>query len=723
MIKSPNNHEIGANQEDVNILRSTEESTIESRTKKNFPKVIRNLDILIEDNIENDDVFSDSINDFNGNSYTLPPSAKDLERSKSALPDYELILGQESKLEILRTQYLEQYHPESEARAELLYKKDMVDHYVLGRLRSNNASDFINSNGFKNYASYIISTARAKTQVVNGKKYFPELTTNPVLSIPEYRKLILSKLKNPADTQIIFERLNRSEAEYKDELNKINDKLETSKKVSQDELDTVGDFLYSGRDFEKPIAKNFACYLYNNVEGGDNIKSSTQIGGALANYFAYKNTLDERLRERRFLMANKYGWDQQKNAARDAGVGLSTSEFSILSQELVAKMSLTSDEGLKKSRPDTIRDLYSLMLVSYHELTHDYQKLMMADGSKNTSAMSYILHRLLMKNRSDCFPILDRDLNPALDEAGNKKMGGYYAANHDNDEIEIEADEKAWRQCRVFIAEHERNYPPNDKDKSKHDKAFAHWSKCLDNTSDIEARRAFTLKIDENGNKMPYIQYDLQQAGKAIQNNPDSLSMYPQLAAYFNEYGKIKPQTFFNEELASISFNGFDDTTDNFGVEIATYALMTNTATKEIISYVQDKNIQLSESQVNRCLYNLYNTLHQNVLKVRGIKGVDFDTYSETRAHGKDTSVKDIKEYHLKQYLFQLLSCTYIAENLRNRYPQFDKNIDHLEKTYFTSYFDELKMDVNLTPQYIKNVKDAYLKSNNVFLKKLTEKM
>ena len=77
----------------------------------------------------------------------------------------------------------------------------------------------------------------------------------------------------------------------------------------------------------------------------------------------------------------------------------------------------------------------------------------------------------------------------------------------------------------------------------------------------------------------------------------------------------------------------------------------------------------------------------------------------------------------MKQYLFQLLSCTYIAENLRNRYPQFDENIDHMEETYFTSYFDELKMDVNLTPQYKKNVKDAYLKSNNVFLKKLTEKM
>ena len=102
---------------------------------------------------------------------------------------------------------------------------------------------------------------------------------------------------------------------------------------------------------------------------------------------------------------------------------------------------------------------------------------------------------------------------------------------------------------------------------------------------------------------------------------------------------------------------------------------------------------------------------------------MNFDTYSETGAHEKNTSVEDIKEYHLKQYLFQLLSCTYIAENLRERYPQFDKNIDHMEETYFTSYFNELKMDVNLTPQYIKNVKNAYLKSNNVFLKKLTEKM
>ena len=658
-----------------------------------------------------DDVWGGPSGEFD--EYDEPDSASSLEKSKVRIPKYEEILSNPDTLKIASEHYLGQYQKNSKSRADILSCKDLLDHYVLGQLSGDNAKDFIKSAQFKNYSSYIVSTARQKVQIINGKKYYPELATNPVLSNPEYLRLVISELQPADQANIIVNNLNENKNRYKGFLKTIEKRLENGAVVSQGELDIVGDYLYSSGDYDDGLAKTFACYLFNEARERQDLTSSTQIGGALANYFAYKDTLDDRLKERRIIISNYAGWDNEKKTLRSVNTGVSTRNYCVLEQNKINEMSLSSEEGLSKSRPETITDLYSLMLVSFHELTHDYQKFMMNDGKDNSSAMAYILNNVLRSNKSECFPKVDKNLNKVLDENGNEVKTGYYQANHDSDEIEIQADEEAWRQCRRFIHEHEKQYYWSKKDENGNKRASDHWFKCKENEQEVRVRRAFALKVDENGQEMPYIQYDIEQLGKRIGEDPGIAKRYPQLKEFFDGAGHIRPDIFFNRRIASVDIDTIDTITDDFGVEIATYALMDKTNVKSIISYIQNPNNHLNEAQIVRCITNLWNVLHQDALKTRPLKKINFDNYSDTKTRGKNTSIKDLKKSYLKQYLDQLYNCTHIAEIIRDRYPQYGSLIDREEQVYFISYYNELANGVGLEPAYSEKTKNRYMKTKN----------
>jgi len=653
------------------------------------------------------------------NAYEEPESARDLEKSKARIPKFEKILSSPNLLKEARKNYLEQYQPKSEARADILSCKDLLDHYVVGQLSGENANSFTNSDQFKNYASYIMETARQKSITINGAKFYPELATNPVLNNPNFRKLVVKAEKPEDEAGKMLGMLAKNEAGYRGYLKIIGERLENRSKVSQGELDIVGDYLYAGRDFDSGLAKQFACYLFNGTKQRNDLHSSTQIGGALANYFAHEDTLDDRLKDRRIIVANNSGWDDRVKQPKPVRTGVSTRDYCALEQNKVNALSLSSTEGLNKSRPETIADLYSLMMVSFHELTHDYQKMMMTDGKDNTGAMASILNSILRTNPSECFQVVDKNLHAVLDENGNEVKSDYYRANHDSDEMEIQADEEAWRQCRQFIHKHEVRYSWDKKDKDTSERASKHWSQCLDNAQEVRARRAFALKVDENGQEMSYIQYDIEQLSRSIKGNPGLLKEYPQLSKFFDKVGSIKPDIFFDKEIANIDYGAIDAMTDDFGVEIATYALMSSTDVNNILSYIQNPNNDLSEKQIKRCLNNLWNVLHQDALKTRPLKNINFDNYSETKTRGKYTSKGGLQESYLKQYLHQLFNCTHIAEVLREKYPQAGDIIDHNEQVYFISYYDELAKGVNLPPDYSKAVKNSFLRTKNTSLQQI----
>ena len=118
-----------------------------------------------EENNENiDDVWGSPGNEYD--EYGEPDSASSLEKSEVRIPKYEKILSNPDLLKTTSRNYLEQYQSESKSRADILSTKDFLDHYVVGQLSGANAKDFIKSDQFKNYSSYIIDTARQKVQII-----------------------------------------------------------------------------------------------------------------------------------------------------------------------------------------------------------------------------------------------------------------------------------------------------------------------------------------------------------------------------------------------------------------------------------------------------------------------------------------------------------------------------------------------------------------------------
>lgn len=146
---------------------------------------------------------------------------------------------------------------------------------------------------------------------------------------------------------------------------------------------------------------------------------------------------------------------------------------------------------------------------------------------------------------------------------------------------------------------------------------------------------------------------------------------------------------------------------------------MDSSNVKNILSYIQNPNNNLGNGQVMRCVSNLWNVLHQDALKTRPLKNTNFDNYADTKTRGKNTSIGDLRESYLKQYLHQLFNATYIAEVLRDRYPEVGDKIEHQEQIYFISYYNELARDVSLDSTYSEKVKNRYLKTKNSALSQI----
>lgn len=245
----------------------------------------------------------------------------------------------------------------------------------------------------------------------------------------------------------------------------------------------------------------------------------------------------------------------------------------------------------------------------------------------------------------------------------------------------------------------------------------------MDNEQTVRARRTFALKVDENGREMPYIQYDIQQLEKSIKEDPEIIKEFPQLAEFFDNTGHIKPEIFFDKDIASVDISTGNNNTDNFGIEIATYALMDNSDIQNILSYIRSPHNNLSFFQIRRCLTNLWNTLRQNKLRTRPLEHIDFDSYSYTATRGKNSNINSLRQSYLKQYLHQLYNATYIAENLRSKYPKADHAINREEQVYFISYYGELTKGINLEPAYAKMVKDLYTRTNNPALQQIATQL
>ena len=607
------------------------------------------------------------------------------------------------------TEYVHQYERGSDVSAINLSYKERLDDYVMAQLSGDNAEAFQQSEAFQNYARVALWIAQNRTKPTKIKTLYPELVTNPVLRDARTREMVLRGFYTEKSLDISRDRINQNIEDYNKALASVERNIDGRKRLSQTQIDVLSDYIYAGRNYDDGRAKKLAEYCFNEIEQGDGLEASVPMIGALANYFAKNYTIDEEVCKR-----SKIFIADRSRKASDLSVGVSTDIGCILEKNHFLEMSLTSDESLHKSRTNRSNDLYRLMMVTFHEVTHDHQRFSLARGEDTPSAMAYATNQVLRRD-TGCIPVVNI-------ETGEEKKVGYYQANHDSDEIEIDADEEAWRQCRMFLAGHCKRYGERLGDKDVMVRFWERRGRCVENEKEVRARRAFTRKKDRNGDLVNPIYYDVDSLSGKIGNEPAILNRFPIFKKYFEDDGSLKLSLMYDTRVAASDQEGFDTRTDNMGVEFGTYMVGEHEQAKRMVDFINQNGAALSKKQCERLIYNMYNVLHQSVLQLRDLEEVNFENYDETRTR-MDSTPEEIKDAILFSYLRRLYNCTWISERLRAVHPELAETIDKHENGYFSSYYAELARSGSVDRERVGRIVDSYERTQNPSLMKVAAQM
>jgi hypothetical protein len=528
------------------------------------------------------------------------------------------------------------------ADANYLAFKESLDHYVMKRLI--NDPKFIDTKEFQNYLHYALRTSNNKELRATDKySVYPELITNPVFRNDEIRNKIFNKYLSKEQING-FERLR---VYSKKVVDYVFEEMKNNHRLTQDLINIAADYIYSSKDFSNDKGEIFSKYILNNAKEL-NIKCNAAIGGAFTTIFGQYFDLDDDVKNSRFFIAN-YDSKNKTNIAHSSG----QFKYCVFSKDVIDKLSLTNCESLLKSRSMKNYDIYWLMFVSFHELTHQHQGYDNDKGKFTTSGISCAIKRILNKHM------------PKRNNNGREICD--YNVNHDSDETEMEADEEGWRQTRKFIHQmvNHDNRRYIDEKGEEQDK----WVLAFDNEKVVRARRAFTVKqdvdtyFDKTSSGMYYAYYDLMHLERIMKEHPEERNNNEILKRLFNSDGSLNVidilsyDLYRNSQKDQMSWNS----SNNAGLEIGTYVV--NHKWKEVLDTI-DKGYIKTKKQAFDIGNNMYHIIHENVLKVRDFDkiateeskkrkydGIDVSQYDETKVRFdlKDPNLsKRLHEYYFK---------------------------------------------------------------------------
>ena len=524
----------------------------------------------------------DFIYDFSENkyNYVLPQNS-----TPGTQPSSSEIILKESRLKEIADAYIHQY--DNPTYLETLAFKESLDHYILRKLHT--STDFKNSAAFKSYCKYlryIIINRRGE-----GNRCL-ECNTNALLNDPEGRKIFLSMFDNTFRAE--FEKVKKANDVL---FEQIFSKMKRNEHLSQQEMNYLGDYLYTNRAISQDIHKEYVKYLISEMQNNPQISSSPQIVAGFISYMPKKfgrgcedrrifftngmanstgryiiSELDTIQREDINLPKNKKRI--QINTAYSSG-GLKC--ISIGNQN--CQLDLRSDQSLFKSRGFKQKDLYWMAMVCFHELTHQYQKNQIKNPRFNSSGFSQIVR--MLTTRED------------------------YSNNHDNYEIEIEADETSWEMMSKLILEAQ-------KDRRKAEEQF---SRCILNKKAVYGRRTFTTKRGYDDNK--YFKHDMELIHQKLED-PNELAYFqknqktiPMMQMAFTETGEINSSILFEANIASNDEAGVS--ANIMGSELAAYILTEKYSS--VVDYI--KNNDLTEANALHLLQNIYGAYHTEKTYIR----------------------------------------------------------------------------------------------------------
>lgn len=561
---------------------------------------------------------------------------------------YLKYLSNRNALKEIADAYINQYHnPTYDCTIAF---KESLDHYILKQIKSN--PNFIKTVQFKNYRDYL--NYIFSNRISSGNNQL-EYNTNILFSDEKAKKLILSYYNQNAQNKI-KEIIEHNENRVK----VISNKLVKREKLSQIEFDFIGDYLYTKKDFNLPVYKNYIEYILNEMQYNPQLANSPQV---IAGYIAYlPNFFKDGCENSRILLTNGYSSDynyilpsvlnnivkQEKakngydKTIKYLGLYSSGDKYISISKSEVESLSLTSSESLDISRTMKNKDLYWISMVCFHELSHQYQARHMKDAKFNSSGFSMLLKRLMI-NKVD------------------------YSNNHDSYEMEIEADEISWKKMYDYI----RKFRLGKTKATDKPYILEQLKKCQKNQKAVYSRRTFLTK--KTSSKANYFEEDMEIINnnfKVINNYSlyfkKMREHYPMLQRLFTENGQIKTSIILNENITSKNMVGLEN--NIMSSEISNYILTNGYDTLK--KHVLEDN--LIKNQIRNLMINIYNTYHLDKMYIEALNKVDLNQFRETK-HNFDLT--NIREKYLERFI-RIAQLVYkereLVQIIKRRYPNFD---------------------------------------------------
>lgn len=555
---------------------------------------------------------------------------------------YLKYLSSPKELKQIADAYINQY--QNPTYDSTIAFKESLDHYVLKQIKNNR----LNSDLLKNYYDhvfYIYNERKSKGNI------HLEYNTNIVLRDETGKKILMmyyEKYHSDINRNKLVESISKNDLI----LENISNKIRRNEILSQIEIDLLSDYLYTSRNLDNEIYSKFIEYLLNN---NLDINNSPYI---MAAYIAYlPQIFGDNCEESRIILSNGYASNnsfslspsyldkkREEKVVKYRGIYSHSDKFVSVDWNKIKDISLNSDRSLNISRTYSVKDLYWVSMVCFHELTHQFQTKLMNSLTLNSSGLSQII-KYAKRDKTD------------------------NGLNHDSIESEIEADENAWKKMADLIVKYRlRNTLLTDRNS-----VMTQIEKCNKNKEAVFARRAILTKsnTDERffASDMKIIENNFKNLDTGSEYKKyfkQLLSKYPMMNKIFNEDGKVKTTLLLNENITSKDLSGNDK--NIMCCELSDYILTEGYASlKQHV--LQD---ELSENQVQNLLINIYNIYHLNKMFVRSLSKVDLSQYKETRTN---VDYNNIRNKYLEKFR-NVARLVYreraLIHIIKSRYPTYD---------------------------------------------------
>ena len=362
--------------------------------------------------------------------------------------------------------------------------------------------NFLNTRGFHNYFKFIQDICRV---------YPTERCTNPLFQIPD-SKLEQVFAVSGGDYKDFTNRIQMTNNHIKQIINTVS----CGGLVGQEELNMVCQYYADGRKYDDNYNK-LITYIFTQLPKSDYLKCSYQVLDSIFTYLPFEYRPEEMKeiskgdfdsKNIRVIFTDTRG----KNKLNGPGVSVNNQPIVYMNRNFFENINFKSIDDSKKTFLHKGSDFTFMMIVAFHEITHQLQ------GAK-----------------SKIKKLTDQGFMYIVKEALNQELCDY-KKNHDNDDIEIDATKVGWSMCELFYRKHYQ--VDNLKELSRN---------CYVNINSTAMRYGIATKKTEDGKIVNKDDYDIENLDALIKSNPSVLNRYPSLKTIYDEQGNIKLDILYRE--------------------------------------------------------------------------------------------------------------------------------------------------------------------------------